>query len=209
MSGGLWEWCRVYHQDDYSPAGTTARAFGPMARFDPHRPTSTGEPQNDPDGRTIIYLGANLATSAREVFGEGEEAPICPAYRVALIRPLRRLRFFDIAAEGSAMAIGGLPALGNAPLPRLQTAEWARAIYEDDPLGVHADGIKYISGYNSGDALAVWDSAGKLTTAPEAGADMPLNDAGMLGLLKRALIRTSIVVREIPASDCKACSRTQ
>lgn len=183
--------------------------FGPMARFDPHRPTPAGEPQADPDGRTIIYIGANLGTSACEVFGGSNQASICPAYRVALIRPIRRLRFFDIAAEGSAMAIGGLPALGNAPLPRIQTAAWAQAIYEDDPLGVHADGIKYTSGYNSGDALAIWDSAGKLTVAPQADADMPLNDPGMLGLLKRALTHTSIVVRDIPARECQACSRTR
>ena len=60
------------------------------------------------------------------MFGESEEAAICPAYRVALIRPVGRLRFFDIAAQGSEIAIGGLPGLGNAPLPRPPTAEWAK-----------------------------------------------------------------------------------
>lgn len=204
-TGGLWEWCRVYHEGPHNPSGIAARVFGPLSRFDPHTPTDDGKRQVDPDGRTVIYVGENLATSACEVFGETQEAAICPAYRVALVRPVRRLRFFDISAPGSAMAIGGLPALGNAPLPRAQTAEWARAIYEDNPLGQHLDGIQYTSGYNSGRALAIWDSSGKIALALGAETDMPLNDPGMLGKLKFDLIHSRIAIREISTRACAIC----
>jgi hypothetical protein len=139
------------------------------------------------------------------VFGQAQEAAICPAYRVALVRPVGRLRLFDISAPGSAMAIGGLPALGNAPLPRSQTAEWARAIYEDDPLGQHVDGIKYSSGYNNGRALAIWDSTAKIRLAPGVGTDMPLNDPGILGKLTVDLIHTRIAIREVSRKECANC----
>ena len=37
------------------------------------------------------------------------------------------------------------------------TQQWARAIYEDQPAGPGITGIHYRSGYNSGQALALWD----------------------------------------------------
>ena len=176
-----------------------------MSRFDPHRPANNDKPQVDPDGRTVIYVGEDLATSACEVFGETQEAAICPAYRVALIQPIGRLRFFDLSARGSAMAIGGLPSLGSGPIPRQLTAEWARAIYEDHPLGHHVDGIKYDSGYHYGRALAIWDSAGKIDLPPGVGMDMPLNHAGMLAKLKVDLIDSQIRIKEISAAECALC----
>ena len=68
-----WFWCRVYHRGQRSPRGDTARVYGALARFDPHTPPM-GTPGPDPDGRTVIYVGADLATSACEVFGEWARA---------------------------------------------------------------------------------------------------------------------------------------
>jgi len=160
----------------------------------------------DPDERSVLYVGEDLATSACEVFGETEEAPICPAFRVALLKPVRTLRFLDLTEPGSAMAIGALPALSDGPLPRALTQEWARAVYEDHPLGFPVDGIQYLSAYNGGRSLAVWDAEGKIGTGTEPGSDIALNHPGMLARLKVELMRRRVVVRTIPAADCGRCT---
>jgi hypothetical protein len=72
-----WRWCRVYHREARTPRGDTARTFGPLARFDPHTP-DPAHPAVDPAGRSVLYVGDGLATSACEVFGETGEALICP-----------------------------------------------------------------------------------------------------------------------------------
>jgi len=134
----------VYHRGAVSPEGDTARSNGPRARFDPHRAGPTG-PREDPDGRCVLYAGVDLATSACEVLGETGEALLCPSYRVALLRPTKQLTLFDLRAPGSALSIGAIPALADGEDPRKRTQAWAGAIYEDDPLGVHADGVLYRS----------------------------------------------------------------
>jgi hypothetical protein len=75
-----------------------------------------------------------LATSACEVFGDAGIAAICPSYRVAIIAPTSTRAMFNLAAKGAAMAIGALPALGDGNEARALTQQWARAIYEDNPL---------------------------------------------------------------------------
>ena len=64
---------------------------------------------------------------------------------------------FDLAAKGAALAIDALPALGDGNEARSLTQQWARAIYKDQPAGPGITGIHYRSGYNSGQALALWD----------------------------------------------------
>jgi hypothetical protein len=56
-----------------TPRADAARSFGPLSRFDPHTP----DPAHlavDPAGRSVLYVGDGLATSACEVFGEVGEA---------------------------------------------------------------------------------------------------------------------------------------
>src|SRR5271167_815186 len=126
-----WLWCRVYHRSAHTPDGTTFRRYGPLARFDHHKPVEP--PDIDPDGRRILYVGEDLATSACEVFGDAEVAQICPNWRVSIVAPIRRVPLFDLARRGAAMAIGALPALGDGNEARSLTQEWGRAIYEDQP----------------------------------------------------------------------------
>jgi hypothetical protein len=107
------------------------------------------------------------------------------------------------------MAIGALPTLGDGALPRSLTQEWARAIYEDHPLGAPAGGIRYRSAYNAGIALALWDTTGRIrVTVDDNGidADIPLNHPGMLIRLKTLLVERQIVVRTIPHADCPRCT---
>lgn len=204
-----WFWCRVYHRGQRSPRGDTARVYGPLARFDPHTPP-TGTPGPDPDGRTVIYVGADLATSACEVFGDIGEARLCPSWRVAKLAPTRALTFFDLCAPGAALAIGALPALADGDLPRALTQEWARAIYDDNPTGRHVYGIRYRSAYNGGHALAVWDSAGAVQTVKDARdnqADIALRHPAMLDRLMIDLAPRQITVSLINANECIHCQR--
>ena len=207
--GRRWRWCRVYHRDTRTPRGDTARTFGPLARFDPHTP-DPARPAVDPTGRSVLYVGDSMATSACEVFGEAGEALICPSWRIALLEPVTRLRLLDLARPGSAMAIGALPTLSDGALPRSLTQQWARAIYEDHPLGVPAAGIRYRSAYNAGIALALWDTTGKILVLVDdngTDADVPLNHPGMLIRLKTVLLERQVVVRTIPRADCPRCTQ--
>lgn len=111
----------------------------------------------------MLYLGSDLATSGCEVFGEAGEARLCPSWRVALLRPARPTKLFDLTAEGAAMAIGALPTLATGNLPRAGTQAWARSIHEDNPTGTPVAGIRYTSSaYNGGAALALWERAAPL-----------------------------------------------
>jgi len=130
----------------------------------------------------VLYAGQDLATSACEVFGEAGEAQLCPAWRVALLRPARPLSLLDLTAPGSAMAIGALPSLAGGAYPRQLTQAWARAVYEDDPTGSHVDGVRYRSAYNGGLALALWTAHLPSTSrAPPPGPGPGLGTPGHAG----------------------------
>jgi len=203
-----WQWCRIYHRDAHNPQGDTARTFGPLARSDPHT-LDPDLPSVDPAGRSVLYVGDGLATNGCEVFGEAGEALICPSWRVALLEPVTRIRLLDLVRPGRAMAIGALPTLADGALPRSLTQEWARAIYEDHPLGAPAAGIRYRSAHNGGIALALWDTAGRIRTLLDdngTAADVPLTHPGMLIRLKTLLMERQIVIRTIDRGDCPRCT---
>jgi hypothetical protein len=202
-----WQWCRVYHRSALVPAATTARRYGPLYRFDPHTPPSSA-PALDPAGRTVLYVGVDLATSASEVFGETREAALCPQYRVALIRPRAPIGVFDLTAAGVAMAIGALPSLADVPYPRTLTQQWARAIFEDDPVGSPVEGIRYRSAYNAGEALALWGRRGVIDVVRDSRnnpQDFALRHPAVYPRLVTAMIARRISVRLIDSSTCRHC----
>lgn len=146
------------------------------------------------------------------MFGEAREARLCPNYRVALLRPTSPLTLFDLTTEGAALAIGALPSLADGPYPRALTQAWARAIYEDDPIGVHVDGIRYRSGYNHGLALALWDSLERVEVVRDRRRrlqDFPLGRPPMYLRLVTAMKPRHIVVTLVESRDCPSCSSQQ
>lgn len=206
-----WRWCRIYHRSKQVPTGDRPRDYGPLHRFDPHTHPA-GDPGIDPVGRSVLYVSADLATSACEVFGEVGEAALCPQWRVALLRPLRQLTMFDLTAPGSAMSIGALPALADAAQPRSLTQAWARAIYEDEPTGKHLDGIRYRSAYNGGNALALWDIASRLAVSADGKGtpqDFELRSRPIYARLIADLRDRHITVRLQPRNECSLCQRQQ
>jgi RES domain len=203
-----WRWCRVYHRGEHTPDGVTFRRYGPLHRFDHHH--EADPPATDPDGRRILYVGEDLATSACEVFGEAGIAQVCPGWRVAIVAPARRLAMFDLAKKGAALAIGALPALADGNEARSLTQEWARAIYEDHPAGSEVTGIHYRSAYNGGESLALWDCDADIETITAGRGqrqDLALNDPRILCRLQVQLSQRHIHVTTVPAERCEKCAR--
>lgn len=154
-------WFRIYHRDRFTPNGITFRRFGPLARFDHHTPT---RPAMDPDGRAVLYLAVDLATSACEVFGEAGVAALRPHWRSPK-SPGPRHRHLRPHRTRRGLAIGALPALAAGNEHRGLTQQWARAIYEDQPAATKVDGIRYRTAYNDNHALALWDCDNAITVA--------------------------------------------
>jgi hypothetical protein len=203
-----WRWCRVYHQSKHAPDGATFRGYGPRARLDHHHPADP--PVVDASGRRILYVGEDLATSASEVFGESGEARLCPRYRVSILAPTRRLATFDLARKGSALSIGALPSLADGSEPRPLTQEWARSIYEDQPAGPDATGIRYRTGYNFGFSLALWDCDDGIEIVRDAHGrlqDMALTDSRVLPRLQVQMRKRLIKVTTVSSAGCTECQK--
>jgi hypothetical protein len=203
----VWQWCRVYHVSSHTPNGITFRRYGPLYRFDHHR--EADPPAEDPDGRRILYVGEDLATSACEVFGEAGVASVCPRYRVSIVAPTTVLSLFDLTQKGAAMAIGALPALADGNEKRSLTQEWARAICEDHPAGPEVVGIHYRSGYNAGSALALWDCDHDIELLRDARGllqDFSLTDPRLFGRLQMEMTERHISVTTVSESGCSVCN---
>ena len=106
------------------------------------------------------------------------------------------------------MAIGALPALGDGNEARSLTQQWARAIYEDQPAGPEITGVHYRSGYNSGQALALWDCDADVEVVLDDGGepqDIPLDDPRILSRLQVQLRRHQISITTATSSECNEC----
>jgi hypothetical protein len=117
---------------------------------------------------------------------------------------------FNLAAKGAAMAIGALPALGDGNEARSLTQQWARAIYEDQPAGPEISGIHYRSGYNSGQALALWDCDADVEVVRDGGGnpqDIALDDPRILPRLQVQLRRRQITITTVTSSECNECKK--
>ncbi|TCN53570.1 RES domain-containing protein [Rhodococcus sp. SMB37] len=169
----LWAWCRIYHPSPHTPDGITHRTFGPLHRLDPHLPVSGGAPRVCPDGRSVLYVAGNIATAIGEVFGDFPAAAVCPRYRIALLRPTVPLAVLDLRGQGTAMRIGALPSLATGDYPRPRTQQWARAIYEDQPVArrrIH--GIYYDAAHSNGPALALWNTESRIEVVHNTRGDL-------------------------------------
>ena len=203
-----WQWCRVYHQSGHTPDGATFRRFGPLYRLDHHQEATP--PQLDPDGRRVLYIGADLATSASEVFGEAGIAAICPRYRISIVAPTAPLTLFDLTKAGAAMAIGALPTLADGNEARSLTQQWARAIFEDNPAGAQVRGVRYRTAYNFGYSLALWDCDDSVEIVRDRSQrlqDHALNHPALLRRFEGEMRKRRISVTTVTESECAICQR--
>jgi hypothetical protein len=190
---------RIYHQDDMTPSADTRRLFGPLLRFDHHTPPFAA-PARCPSGRTVVYAAKTLRTCGGEVFGDADEATVCPHFRAAVIRPARSVVVQDVQANGS-MLIGALPALGTADVPRTETQAWARAVYEDRPASPLVAGIRYTSAHDEGAAVVLWETSPQLVVVQ----DVPICDPAVFRRFVTAMRELGIEVAVVPADACVRC----
>lgn len=190
---------RIYHQDDLTPSADVRRLFGPLLRFDHHTPPFNA-PASCPMGRTVVYAAKTLRTCGGEVFGDGDEATICPHFRAAVIRPARSVVVQNMQANGS-MLIGALPALGTADVPRTETQAWARAVYEDRPASPLVAGIRYTSAHDEGASVTLSDTSPQFVVVQ----DVPICDPAVFRLFAMAMREIKIEVSVVPADACVRC----
>ena len=90
------------------------------------------------------------------------------------------------------------------------TQEWARAIYDDQPAGPTATGIRYRTGYNFGYSLALWDCDDGVEIVRDAQGrlqDMALADTRVLLRLQVQMRKRLIKVTTVSSNDCTECKK--
>ncbi|MDX6453472.1 MAG: hypothetical protein QOH16_3521 [Gaiellaceae bacterium] len=207
-------WWRLYHQDYHTPKALSRRTFGPLLRFDHHEPDVSGRAQEDPNGRSVIYLGQNRLTCEAEALWDQPPAPgaspggpriasVCRRYRFAQLRPTAPITLVNLVGVGCD-AIGALPELatGSSDIYPI-SQEWAQAIYED--TGVQ--GVYYPGAHDLGMCMVLWDNAPPLEIVRDKGRprDLSLHDPR---LWDRVLVEYSInnrALKKIRAFECPKC----
>ena len=188
---------RVCHENPKSD-GMSPRTFGPLARFDPHVRDSHQRPRTDPQGRSVLYLAANLATALAENYpGQWPEVSICPHTRAGWVRPPTPITLLDLTGEG-ALAIGAPGTLQWGDEPRRRTQRWGRRIYEQ----YHSlEGIRYQAAHQSGESVVLWERAPALHRLP--GGDRRL--WAVWSRVVTALAGQHRTPLRIAATDCERC----
>lgn len=196
---------RLYHRDNFAPTGEFRRTFGPLNRFDHHRPTLSGEAQEDPDGRSIIYVGSDVRTCGIEVFGSDTlpfpiEAPVCERWTVATVVPVADVILQDVMGSGAA-DLRALQSLGSGNVHRSCSQEWARAIYKDTPADPRVSGVRYLASRGGGESFAVWDTAAALLPLGE----QPLQEPDPWAFFWTLMRTVGIAATRIPVRSCSTC----
>ena len=217
-----WQWCRIYHPTPHVRTGADHRPYGPLGRLDHHtvQPAAPGDPHATdpyriptpwicPDGRTILYVGANLRVAFTEVYTRpGKTAEVCPQTRVAILRPAAPIPLLDIKTQGAAMLIDALPSLATGDYPRPRTQEWARAIWEDQPVPAArrpVRGIYYQSAHAGGVALALMNTVGAVQLVRDRrGTDQDVTLHSIWRRVETTAASVNITAYKIPA--CAACT---
>jgi RES domain len=187
---------RVYHEQP-GHDGTAPRTFGPLARFDPHVRDARQRSREDPQGRGVLYLAADLATALAESYPEQwPEVSICLHTRAAWVCPPVQVALLDLSGEG-ALAIGATGVLQWGDEPRRRTQRWGRRIYEQ--YG-HLEGIRYQAA-NQGECTVLWERAPTLQHLQ--GGDRSL--WAVWSRVVTALAGQRRTPRRIEAGECRRC----
>jgi hypothetical protein len=156
----------------------------------------------------VLYVADGLGTCGAEVFGDTKEASICPNFRVVIAAPRTPVQL-QILFGPAVMQIGATVGLGAGYVPRRVSQEWARAIYEDDPAGVQAEGVRYVSAHDGLYAAALWDRAPELLVATLANGSQSdaalLDQPVLLAQFIKQMSDRAITFRMIDSSDCHRC----
>jgi hypothetical protein len=90
------------------------------------------------------------------------------------------------------------------------TQVWARAIYDEQPAGRDANGIRYRSAYNFGYSLALWDCDDSVEIVRDARGrlqDLALTDSRVLRRFQEQMRKRLIKVTTVSSGDCIECKK--
>ncbi len=204
-------WWRVYHVDYRNPNALHRRTYGPTSRFDHHQPAPDGSAREDPDQRSVIYLGREQHVAAVEGFWDQDPDPgdplaarVCTRHHIAQVRPKASVRLLSLLGD-DILEIGALPELSTGPTSTHPLAqEWARAIYEDQP---DIAGLWYAGAHNFGECIVLWDRAADLEIVTEGGADRnwPLHQPGIWERVADRYSRGRRSMTRIRPDRCPRC----
>ena len=185
-------WWRAYHRDYRTPGPLHRRTFGPISRFDHHQ-ASADAPVEDPDERSVVYLGVDLHVACAELFWDQKPdeynpgadpfvARVCTRHHIAQVRPRALVPLLSILGADVDL-IGALPELCTGPTDDHPIAQaWARAIYESEHYTQRGVcGIRYRGAHDFGECMVLWDRAPQLEVVQElvGERDRPLHEPGV------------------------------
>lgn len=153
---------RLFDPTKFGATAISMRTFGPLRRFDHHRPRQQ-VPTNDPD-RGIYYAGVKLSCCVVEVFGDTGLVR-CADWHAASPLLSRDVRLVDLRGSG-AMRAGSVAAVTKTPDCEMSQA-WSRYFYECSVFE-SVDGIVWYNAHNDEDAIALYErAAAALTCTPD------------------------------------------
>lgn len=171
---------RIYSPEPYGTEATTFRGFGPLLRFDHHRPDASDAPREDPD-RGVLYAASGFTCCVAERFGD-EGAITLTGNRVARLRVIDELQLLDLRGL-AATRVGTAPGIGAVGERRV-THGWARYLYAHPRLR-RCKGLVYTSFHSGLDAVVLWERARKSIVC-RPGEDWELADPAVSSDLQLA-----------------------
>jgi hypothetical protein len=197
-------WCfRLWHPSEHTQSAIDRRGYGPLYRFDPHV-TPSPDPGNCLEGRSVLYMGEELATAVCETLArEASAVEICPAWQVSILAFQGATSLIDLGI--SADDLGAPEDLGDAHVASYaNTQEWARAIHEDlSPSGIRYHSCRHrgVSGNRLGVNAVLWETAPSPTLIKEEA----LHAGGVWERVITALDRAGVGAAKVEKDKCRRC----
>lgn len=179
---------RIFNPSAHGVTALGFRRFGPLERFDHHRPAPDGAGRDDPS-RGVYYAADRLSCCLVEVFGDTwvvEEGDRCVA-QPALLRDLVLL---DL--RGPAAMRAGIAAAVAKVIDRDLTQAWARFFHERADLYGHVDGLAFHGAYNDEVAYVLFERADDALDCPPAWLSR-LDDPRWVDAITEAVIENGLI----------------
>lgn len=143
---------RIFDPSRYGDTALTMRGWGPLLRFDHHRPGARGVAREHED-RRVLYAGLTLSCCVVEVFGD-EGVVVTDRHHVALLKVKDGLNLLDLRGS-SAMKAGTNAAIAKVGSRRL-TQRWARYFYDTYS---DIDGLTWLNAHNDEQSFVLFERA--------------------------------------------------
>ena len=149
---------KIYNPERHNTRENTLRDFGPLFRFDHHRPLAVKELEKEKGAidkeRRSSYWGFTISCCLVEKFGDTRIIEF-KAYRLAVLTLTESLELLDLRNSG-AMAAGSVAALNSVADRKLSQA-WSNYIYQQTDIYGEVDGLMYHNAHNGEDSIVLYE----------------------------------------------------